>query len=40
MGVLAALQSAGFKPGDDLRVGEHEFGVAPWLNAAEHNWAL
>jgi GTPase len=25
MGVLAALDRAGFEPGDDVRVGEHEF---------------
>lgn len=25
MGVLAALDRAGFEPGDDLRIGEHEF---------------
>ncbi|HET7510720.1 MAG TPA: Obg family GTPase CgtA, partial [Solirubrobacterales bacterium] len=25
MGVLAALDRAGFEPGDDVRIGEHEF---------------
>ena len=25
IGVIAALSRAGFEPGDDLRVGEHEF---------------
>ncbi len=29
MGVLAALQSAGFEAGDDIRVGEHEFELFP-----------
>jgi hypothetical protein len=25
MGVIAALGRAGFQPGDDVRIGEHEF---------------
>jgi GTP-binding protein len=29
MGVLAALTRAGFEPGDDVRVGEHEFELHP-----------
>ena len=29
MGVVAALRSAGFSPGDDVRVGEHEFELHP-----------
>jgi GTPase len=29
MGVLAALDRAGFEPGDDVRVGEHEFELHP-----------
>jgi GTPase len=29
MGVIAALRSAGFEPGDDVRVGEHEFELHP-----------
>ena len=29
MGVLAALRAAGFEPGDEVRVGEHEFELHP-----------
>jgi GTPase len=29
MGVLAALDRAGFEPGDDVRIGEHEFELRP-----------
>jgi GTP-binding protein len=29
MGVLAALRDAGFEPGDELRIGEHEFELHP-----------
>jgi GTP-binding protein len=29
IGVVAALRSAGFEPGDDVRVGEHEFELHP-----------
>jgi len=29
IGVIAALRSAGFEPGDDVRVGEHEFELHP-----------
>ena len=29
MGVIAALDRAGFEPGDDVRVGEHEFELFP-----------
>ena len=29
IGVIAALRSAGFEPGDDVRVGEHEFELYP-----------
>ena len=29
IGVVAALRAAGFEPGDDLRVGEHEFELRP-----------
>jgi GTP-binding protein len=29
MGVLAALRAAGFEPGDDVRIGEHEFELRP-----------
>ena len=29
MGVVAALRAAGFEPGDDVRVGEHEFELHP-----------
>jgi GTPase len=29
IGVVAALRSAGFEPGDDVRVGEHEFELYP-----------
>jgi GTP-binding protein len=29
IGVVAALRSAGFEPGDDLHVGEHEFELHP-----------
>jgi GTP-binding protein len=29
IGVVAALRSAGFRPGDDVRVGEHEFELHP-----------
>ena len=29
MGVLAALDRAGFEPGDDVRIGEHEFELHP-----------
>jgi GTPase len=29
MGVVAALQDAGFEPGDDVRVGDHEFEFHP-----------
>ncbi len=29
MGVVAALRSAGFEAGDDVRVGEHEFELHP-----------
>ena len=29
IGVVAALRSAGFQPGDDVRVGEHEFELHP-----------
>jgi GTP-binding protein len=29
IGVVAALRAAGFEPGDDLRVGEHEFELHP-----------
>jgi GTP-binding protein len=30
IGVLSALGKAGFEPGDDVRVGEHEFELHPW----------
>jgi GTP-binding protein len=30
IGVLSALSKAGFEPGDDVRVGEHEFELHPW----------
>ncbi len=29
MGVIAALRAAGFEPGDEVRVGEHEFELHP-----------
>jgi GTP-binding protein len=29
IGVIAALRAAGFEPGDDVRVGEHEFELRP-----------
>jgi GTP-binding protein len=29
IGVVAALKAAGFEPGDDVRVGEHEFELYP-----------
>ena len=29
IGVIAALRTAGFEPGDDVRVGEHEFELHP-----------
>jgi len=29
MGVIAALDRAGFEPGDDVRIGEHEFELYP-----------
>ncbi len=29
MGVVAALKAAGFEPGDDVRIGEHEFELHP-----------
>ncbi|MBW8058728.1 MAG: GTPase ObgE [Solirubrobacterales bacterium] len=29
IGVVAALRAAGFEPGDDVRVGEHEFELRP-----------
>ena len=29
IGVVAALRSAGFEPGDDVRIGEHEFELFP-----------
>ncbi len=29
IGVVAALRAAGFEPGDDVRVGEHEFELHP-----------
>jgi GTP-binding protein len=29
MGVVAALRAAGFEPGDEVRVGEHEFELHP-----------
>jgi GTP-binding protein len=29
IGVVAALRAAGFEPGDDVRIGEHEFGLHP-----------
>jgi GTP-binding protein len=29
MGVIAALDRAGFEPGDDVRIGEHEFELFP-----------
>ena len=29
MGVVAALSRAGFEPGDDVRIGEHEFELHP-----------
>jgi GTP-binding protein len=29
IGVVAALRDAGFEPGDDVRVGEHEFELRP-----------
>jgi GTP-binding protein len=29
IGVVAALRSAGFQPGDDVRIGEHEFELHP-----------
>ena len=29
MGVVAALDRAGFEPGDDVRIGEHEFELFP-----------
>jgi GTPase len=29
MGVIAALDRAGFQPGDDVRIGEHEFELHP-----------
>jgi GTPase len=29
MGVLAALRDAGFEPGDEVRIGEHEFELYP-----------
>jgi len=29
MGVLAALREAGFEPGDEVRIGEHEFELFP-----------
>lgn len=29
IGVIAALRAAGFEPGDDVRVGEHEFELFP-----------
>jgi GTP-binding protein len=29
IGVIAALDRAGFEPGDDVRIGEHEFELFP-----------
>jgi GTP-binding protein len=29
IGVIAALNKAGFEPGDDVRIGEHEFELFP-----------
>ncbi len=29
IGVIAALRSAGFEPGDEVRIGEHEFELHP-----------
>ena len=29
MGVIAALRSAGFEPGDEVRIGEEEFELDP-----------
>ncbi len=29
IGVIAALKAAGFEPGNDVRVGEHEFELHP-----------
>ncbi len=29
IGVVAALRAAGFEPGDDVRIGEHEFELHP-----------
>ncbi|MFI5028521.1 MAG: Obg family GTPase CgtA, partial [Solirubrobacterales bacterium] len=29
IGVVAALRAAGFEPGDDVRIGEHEFELYP-----------
>ncbi len=29
IGVVAALRDAGFEPGDDVRIGEHEFELHP-----------
>jgi GTPase len=29
IGVIAALRAAGFEPGDDVRIGEHEFELRP-----------
>jgi GTP-binding protein len=29
IGVIAALRAAGFEPGDDVRVGDHEFELYP-----------
>jgi GTP-binding protein len=31
MGVLAALREAGFEPGDEVRIGEHEFELHPGI---------
>src|SRR5205085_1767472 len=37
MGVLAALRDAGFEPGDELRIGEHEFELHPGDQARRPN---
>jgi GTP-binding protein len=37
IGVLAALRDAGFEPGDELRIGEHEFELHPGDQARRPN---
>ena len=34
IGVIAALERAGFEPGDEVRIGDQEFELAPRLGRA------